>query len=416
MNGGNAFRRPLSTTERMYFPMRELAPPFLMQLVVPGEGHIDPQRLRRAVAAAAEVTPGARLRRQGAWWVDSGVAPTVQVVDDHLLRSPALESDTVLTAPMSPGTTMEVLLLTAAPVTLIFRVFHGVMDGVGMLAWATNVLRALRGDDPVPHTDPVADQELVARLGATGKPTPMVPRYRSAVGRGRQRRGSARHLLRHRRVAAAGPGALARVCALLAAETPGTSRIMMPVDLRRHDPALRSTANLALPLFLDIAPGQDWMHVKNQIKTGLAARSELDQLANTRITLVPDPVNRTVLRTTNWLGARAGRNLASATVSHMGRFRADDLAVPGFRPTGLFVLPQHSVAMPLLFGLTEFDGHTELTVSARNGTGIEPRLETLLDRITQMLESEPPVRRHHDDRHVHEDRPTRLSWRRGHHR
>lgn len=391
MHGSSTFRRPITTTERMYFPMRELAPPFLMQLVIPGDGEIDPERLRRAVATAAAVTPGARLVRRGADWIDSGTAPAVRVALGHTPQGPALELDPVLTSPIgpTPDTTVEVLLLTGDPVTLVFRVFHGVMDGMGMVLWATNVLRALRGEDPVPQPDPIADQELVARIGAPGRPAAMVPRYRSAVGRGRQRRGEARHLMRHRRIAAAGPGALARVCALLAAETPGTSRIMMPVDLRRHDPALRSTANLALPLFLDLAPGTDWTAVKERIKTGLRERRELNQLANTKITLVPDPVNRGVLHTTNWLGARFGRNLASATVSHMGRFTADELAVPGFRPTGLYVLPQHSVAMPLLFGLTEFDGRTHLTVSARNGDGIEARLEALLDRITDLLESAP---------------------------
>ncbi|MFJ2838165.1 peptide synthetase [Nocardia sp. NPDC087230] len=394
MNGSSTFRRPISTTERMYFPMRDLAPPFLMQLVVPGDGDLDPDRLRRAVAVAATVTPGARLVRRGAEWVDAGIAPAVRVVPGHVLHETTLEADPVLTSPIgpTPETTVEVLLLTGAPVTLVFRVFHGVMDGMGMVLWVTNVLRALRGQDPIPQLDPVADQELVDRVGAPGKPAAMVPRYRSATGRGRQRRGVARHLLRHRRIDAAGPGALARVCALLAAETPGTSRIMMPVDLRRHDPALRSTANLALPLFLDIESGRDWTWVKEQIKTGLRERRELNQLANTRITLVPDPVNRGVLHTTNWLGARWGRNLASATVSHMGRFTADELAVPGFRPTGLYVLPQHSVAMPLLFGLTEFDGHTDLTVSARNGDGVEARLEALLDGIVAMLETELAAR------------------------
>ncbi|MFD5179954.1 peptide synthetase [Nocardia sp. NPDC058379] len=391
MNGSSPFRRPISTTERMYFPMRDLAPPFLMQLVVPGDGDLDPDRLRRAVALAATVTPGARLVRRGADWVDAGTAPAVRVVPGHVLPATVLESDPVLTSPIgpTPETTVEVLLLTGAPVTLVFRVFHGVMDGMGMVLWVTNVLRALRGEDPIPQLDPVADQELVDRVGAPGKPAAMVPRYRSATGRGRQRRGVARHLLRHRRIDAAAPGALARVCALLAAETPGTSRIMMPVDLRRHDPALRSTANLALPLFLDIESGRDWTSVKEQITTGLRERRELNQLANTRITLVPDAINRGVLHTTNWLGARLGRNLASATVSHMGRFTADELAVPGFRPTGLYVLPQHSVAMPLLFGLTEFDGRTDLTVSARNGDGVEARLEALLDRIVAMLESAP---------------------------
>ncbi|MEU4317917.1 peptide synthetase [Nocardia fluminea] len=392
MNGSRVFRRPVTTTERMYFPMRELAPPFLMQLVVPGEGNIDPEALRSAVSTAAAVTPGARLRRHGNEWVEGDIDPAVRVLD-HQLSYPALEADPVLTGAIgpTPDATVEVLLLTGASTTLIFRVFHGVMDGMGMVVWARNVLRALRGEDPIPQPDPIADQELVAKVGAPGKPTPMVPRYRTAVGRGRQHRELAPHLLRHRRIEGAGPGALARVCALLAAETPGTSRIMMPVDLRRHDPTLRSTANLALPLFLDIEPGQHWTTIKEQIKAGLHERRELNQLASTRITLVPDPINRAVLRTTNWLGARLGRNLASATVSHMGRFTTDELTLPGFRPTGLFVLPQHSVAMPLLFGLTEFDGHTDLTVSARNGAGIEPRLEALLDHLVAVLEADLPT-------------------------
>ncbi|MBC7300545.1 MAG: peptide synthetase [Nocardia sp.] len=394
MHGHATFRRPITTTERMYFPMRDLAPPFVMQLVVPGNGTIDPDELGAAVVRAAAVTPGARLVRSGREWVDSAIAPTARVVRGHVVDGPALERDPVFTSPIGPtpeATAEVLLLLSPGAAVLAFRVFHGVMDGMGMALWATNVLRALRGQDPVPQPDPIADAELVARIGAPGKPAAMVPRYRSALGTGKQPRNLARHLLRHRTIDAVAPGVLARVCALLAAETRGTSRIMMPVDLRRHDPALRSTANLALPLFLDIEPGQDWTTVKEQIKTGLRERRELDQLANTKITLVPDPVNRTVLRTTNWLGARFGRNLASATVSHMGRYTAAELAVPGFEPTGIYVLPQHSVAMPLLFGLTEFDGRTELTVSARNGVGAEPRLEALLDRITAMIESVPAL-------------------------
>ncbi|MBF6271774.1 peptide synthetase, partial [Nocardia farcinica] len=43
MATGTVFRR-ISPTERMYFPMRDLAPPFLMQLVFPGAGEIDPER------------------------------------------------------------------------------------------------------------------------------------------------------------------------------------------------------------------------------------------------------------------------------------------------------------------------------------------------------------------------------------
>ncbi|GAB2632135.1 peptide synthetase [Nocardia goodfellowii] len=388
------FRRAISPTERMYFPMRDMAPPFLMQLVIPGEGTIDAEQLRQAVEVAARACPGARLVRRGKEWIDSGIAPAVRVVAGHSLAEPKLETDPVLTGPIgpSPDSTVEVLLLTGTPTTVVFRVFHGVMDGRGMVLFATSVLRVLRGETPAELPDPIADAELVRRIGAPGRPAAMVPTYRCALGHGRQEPHAPRHLLRRRTIQASGAGALARVAALLADRTAGTSRIMMPVDLRRHDPGLRSTANLALPLFLDIEPGTPWTAVKAEIKSGLAERRELNQMAATKITMVPDAANRALLRSLNRMGADHGRNLASATVSHMGRFTRDELAVPGFEPTAVFTLPQHSVAMPLLFGLMEFDGRTELTVSARNGAGLEQRLEDLLDRIVQMLEQELSVR------------------------
>ncbi len=387
-----AFRRRVSPTERMYFPMRELAPPFLMQLEFTGSGTLDPDELRRAVEIASVACPGARLVRVGRDWVDSGIAPAVREVAGHTLGYPRLEADPVLTSPIGPtrDTTCEVLLLTGEPTSVIFRVFHGVMDGMGMVIWALNVFRALRGE-PLRHMpDPIADRELVRRVGAPGRPTPMLPRFRAAVGHGRQGPGLPRHLLRHRTIHATGAGAVARVAALLAAQAGTVQRIMVPVDLRRHDPDLRSTANLALPLFLDVEPGQDWTEINEAKRAGLRQRLELNQMASSGLANLPDVLSRGVLRTTNWLGSRYGRNLASATVSHMGRFDLDELRVSGFAPRTVRVLPQHSVAMPLLFGMVESGGRTELTVSARNGRGVEDRLEALLALIAATLEVELP--------------------------
>ncbi|WP_406229723.1 peptide synthetase [Nocardia sp. NBC_01009] len=395
MGNDSIFRRPISPTERMYFPMRQLAPPFLMQAMIHGEGTIDREALRQAVAVASDACPGARLRRMGGEWVDSGIAPAVRVVDRHTVQYPDLETDHVLTSPIGPypGATAEVVLLTAEPVTLLFRAFHGVMDGMGMVLWMTNVLKVLRGETPDAMPDPVADYQLVARIGTPpGKATLPLPKYRSAVGRGRQEPDRPRHLLRHRTIDATGSGGVARVAAILAEQTEGPSRIMMPVDLRRHDPQLRSTANLALPLFLDLEPGQDWTVAKAQLKAGLAQRRELNQMDNSGLVRIPDLVGRAILRTTNWLGSQYGRNLASAIVSHVGVFDLDALSPPGFRPTTIRVVPQHSVAMPLLFGLVESGGKTELSVSCRNGVGIEARLEALLDHIVARLEQELPVR------------------------
>lgn len=388
MSGDTTFRRPISPTERMYFWARDMAPPFLMQLAVHGDGSLDPAQVRRAVDIASAANPGSRLVRDGDDWVDSGLAAAVRVVDGATLRYPELEHDRVLNSPIgpTPDRTCEVLLLTGAPVTLVFRVFHGVMDGMGVVMWVSDVFRALRGVEPIGAADPVADAELVARLGAPGRATLLIPKYPSAAGCGRQLPGASPWLLRHRSIPVTGPGMVARLAAVLADAAGARSRFMIPVDLRRHDPALRSTANLALPLFLDVDPGEDWRIINAQKRTGLEERRELGEMHNGQVVNFPSAVAHAVLRLGNWAGARLGRNMVSATITHMGKYNLDDFTVPGWRAVAVRGLPQHSGLMPLLFGVVESGGQTDITVSCRNGEGVAVRLEKLLDRIAHTLE------------------------------
>jgi len=387
---GTDFRRPITPTERLYFSTREVTPPFIMQFVVPGEGTLDPALLQRAVDTASAANPGSRLVADGDRWVDSGVAAAVRVVPGRTLDYSALEHDAELNTPLGPTAahTTEVLLLTGDPVTVVFRAFHGVMDGMGLRHWVDDIFRALRGEPPVGAPDPIADAELVDRIGAPGKPTLVVPRFRAATGRGKQDRTAPRWLLRHRTVEANGRAVVARTCAILAEQTRGPSRFMIPVDLRRHDPALRSTANLALPLFLDVAPGSGWEAVTAQMREGLGANRELNQMDNGGLSRYPKPMVRGVLRASNWLGARAGRNMVSATVSHVGAVDTAALATPTWRPTTMRVLPPHSGSMPLLFGILAVGPRLEISVSCRNGAGIEPRLESLLDTLAARLTAE----------------------------
>jgi hypothetical protein len=133
-----------------------------------------------------------------------------------------------------------------------------------------------------------------ARLGALGAPgrrpalrpnlTPPIP----DAGRPRWAR---------RTVDGNHPGLVAKVSAAIAAHAceqngPQDSderlRFMVPVDLRRHDPALASTANLSLPVFLDVTTdksttGEGWEELHERLLRALADRRELTGGAAERI-------------------------------------------------------------------------------------------------------------------------------------
>src|SRR5690606_33587518 len=111
----------------------------------------------------------------GRHWVDSGIPPEVRVVTGYRLPDAVLDLDPVVHGPIggsaAGSATVEVVVLTEAPTTVLFRAFHGVMDGGGLGLWMSDVFRALRGAEPVGATDPTTDEELVARLGAQGSAT-----------------------------------------------------------------------------------------------------------------------------------------------------------------------------------------------------------------------------------------------------
>ncbi|MFD4367202.1 non-ribosomal peptide synthetase [Rhodococcus sp. NPDC058521] len=386
----SGFHRPISPTERLYLSGQQLASPFAIQLIVEGAGCIGLDALTAAVTKASAACPGSRLVRSGSTWVDTGRAPHVEMTTGTDLDLDDPDAHELFGRPLGPraDATTEVVLVRGRRAALVFRAFHGVMDAKGLTLWASDVFRALRGEAVEGAPDVTADHTLVERLGRPGKATRLLPTFPSPIGPGAPIRGHAKFGWRHRTVTATPGTVVARIGAVLAASADAPVRLMVPVDLRRHDPSIRSTANLALPLFLTVAPGQDWTQVNAQMLIGLVEKRELNEMDNGGLGKFPPVVTRGVLRAVHSLGSRRNLNLVSAIVSHAGTIDLDDFAAPGFTPSTVRALPVHTGMVPLSFVALEAGGRTEITASCRTGVGIEPRLDALLDRIAQALEKE----------------------------
>ncbi|MBL1076792.1 non-ribosomal peptide synthetase [Nocardia sp. 2] len=392
----SAFRRRISPTERMYLSAREVCPPFLIQVVVEGSGTLDARRLQHAVDLAARAHPGARLVRSGKDWVAGAVTPRVRTVAhtpldyDHLTEDPVVNSPIARPDYLSDAPHCEVVLLTADPVTVIFRAFHGVMDAKGLQMWAADVFAVLRGETPAGAPDATTDLELAQRLGIPGRPTPMRMRFRSPVGHGAPVAGGP-FLLRHRNLPGTGTAIVARIGEIVTAATGSQARLMVPVDLRRHDPELASTANLTLPLFLDTSPGEGWREINGRMLAGLMRRDELNQMKNPGLEQIPVPVATRVIRGIEAIGRRTGRNLCSAIISHAGKVALNDFAGPDFTPTGVVAIPAHTGLAPISFAIVESEQSIGITVSCRSGRGIAERLERLLDEIADAVAEPNPA-------------------------
>ncbi|MFE5540552.1 non-ribosomal peptide synthetase [Streptomyces sp. NPDC056519] len=379
--GKGLFERPVSPTEWLYLAGGGLAPPFAVQIVVEGDGGLDPGGLRRAVDAASAACPGARLARRGRMWTDTGRPPPVRKTDR---LGPALR------APLDPSTGRgcEVVMLTRKTgTTLLFRAHHAVMDAMGALAWTAEVFRALRGEALVGAPSPLYDLALLDALGGTRRERLTPARLSPLAG---VRRGRAPRWLR-RTLHGSHPGVVAKTAAALADLSPGTTRVMVPVDLRRHRPQSRSTANLSLPVFLDGTAGEPWEQWQERLLRALAEDRELSTGGEESMARLPLRPLSGLLTAAHTLTAAAGLHPCSALVTTLGRIGPEVVSAPGFDARAVYSPPVQAPFVPMAFTAVECAGRTELVMSHPGGPRADSRAAALLDAVCESLS--PTARR-----------------------
>ncbi|MGI5401096.1 non-ribosomal peptide synthetase [Streptomyces sp. CA-135486] len=388
--GRTAFRRPVSPTEWSYLAATRLGELLVLQLVVEGTGAIDALALSRAVAQASASCPGSRLVRRGRMWVDSGLPARVVVADGRAFDRSTLTGLPELTSPLAEAegrSGCEVLLLTGEPGTVVFRASHAVMDLKGTAIWAAEVFRALRGEPLHGAAGPLADYQLLEALGRTGQRPRLGLDHRSPLA-GRAGSGS---VWRRRTVPGRHPALAAKVAAEVAGAVGGSARIMVPVDLRRHAPTVSSTANLALPVFLDIPAGQGTDAVHWRLLNALASRQELATGTEATLARLPLPAAAALVGASRAASYARHRYLASAIVSNAGGLALEEFSTGEFTAATVYALPVHAPLVPVSIALLELPEHTELVVSARGAADVGDRCELLLDRIETALGTAVPV-------------------------
>lgn len=400
--------RPMSATERLWVVAEHMHPPFVNQLVLEAEpgASLSEERLAQAVGAAAAAHPGTRLRSAGAlgWarWVDDAPLPPVLSVDGSAWsgRSPAGAAFLQLPLPAATGPTTGVLRVEGDPLRLVIRSHHATMDGGGTHLFARDLFRALRGEPLEGSTlDPTVDVDIARSL----EPPPFSRREHrfgapTGVARGRLDRttwlrrthtGSTRRLLPRLAVAL-------HTVAQQWTELPLS--LSVPVDLRRHRPELRSTANLTGAVFLDLdvdlrsSPHGRQLAPDLRLAELLAERAAGGEAGKGLV--AGQPLRWLPLSWLVGLGrhfmrkeVKAGRYPSSGVISNLGRMDLAALSCPGFAARTAFWIPPASEGQRLFLTMTGggSDG-VELCCTMAEAFASDGRLEALMDGLIEALE------------------------------
>ncbi|MCN9243048.1 hypothetical protein NGF19_19970 [Streptomyces sp. RY43-2] len=370
------YTRRISQIERGYLNAAATGTPQLIQMVVEGEGRIDPGALRDAVRTATLANPGLAVRRRAAAWrADGPVPPVVELPDlaaDTAFDTPFFHRDLdVVTGPVCE------VGLAGGPVTrLVVRASHIVTDGRGLRQWIDDVFRVLRGEDPVGAASVVDDTHFRTAAGTVppAEPLARIPGLPAILGDGPA---DGTPLWLRRRVPACPSAVTARVAAALSRHLAGdTGRLVVPVDLRRHDRAVRSTANLTSQLVLDFRREESWKSLHGRIVRALLSKREVAALS--RDFLRQNPFANSLREAQELDGTRFP---CTAIITDHGRIDTDGLRTDGFRPTAFSTLPMLVPYAEMFLSACQSGEGTELTLSCRNRPGAREAGERVLDGI-----------------------------------
>lgn len=361
------YSRRVSFNERLYLAADKHEPGFCVQYVIEGVGSISYTDLQLAVEKASIVNPGSRLILRGflGWmrWLAYGPIPPVRILTNWTTEEPPPELQRPL--PPKTGPTCEVIWAPGEISRIVFRCFHGVMDGRGLFIFAEDVFRALRNEPLLGALSTLNDTEFATIMAGkqTRKrikmncrsPLPPSTSYSSDISTKRFRFNNKKNI-----------GVVAKLAAGLAKfagrqnKTP--SRIMIPVDVRNYKRDVHSTGNLTYPLFLELKAGEDWQDVHKKILKGLAAKEIFKQDPFEKLFLwLPLPLVSLNLSIMAMYQRFKKRFLYSAIITHMD-LSGSALSGGGFVCTNVFFVPPQSQFVSLGISSVLVDDKTNIVI------------------------------------------------------
>lgn len=378
----HAYSRRISSIERGYLNAATQGDNPVISLVVEGHGRLDRCLLERAVETTSRANPGLSVARKGRFWVDTGRAPELEVhdleSDEEWTEHPFLH----MSLDLVHGPVASIGLIRSGSLErLVIRASHAVADGRGIEHWASDLFRALRGEELVGSASTVTDQHFLSK--ARRRPAPDAPwtspgsPQPSPLGDGRGDAELPQWF--HTRLNGEPAFMTARIVSLLGTLCPG-ARILVPVDLRRHDPAISSTANLSAPLYMEASPGRGWKEVQGRILRAMANGDELRAITARFVTA--NPMARSLEQARS--AGRDGLFPCTAIVSDHGRIGIDRYALADWRPEAVFTLPMLVPYAAMFISSFSANGQTSLTLGCRSSDDPQRAaglLQTIVDAV-----------------------------------
>lgn len=332
-------KRKISDSEWLYIYFHEMYNDFCIQIVVEGNGKIDEFELKSAVKKVSAINNFVRAKKNGLYWVDSGKSPEVILHSCDL--SVFLEHTNSNKYVSKLNESVSCIHYFPKSGHLLFQVFHGVMDGRGVLNFIQNIFKALNKQTAlVVLNSNTNDKQFVKSIKSKGKKIHFNFTYKSV----------ARPINLHSyhtgckiiQLSQVHDTIVPRICyALHHSLSVKKSNWMIPVDLRRHKKNIKCDANLTLPIFLKIQTTDSYSDVKGNYLMSLKNSDEVCA-SNAKIwgiSFLPSAIIRYVINILKKILIKRQRFPISGIVSFIEKSDLQNYSTECFKAIKMIALP-----------------------------------------------------------------------------
>ena len=378
--------RKTSLNERLYQVGEHIAPPFTLQFIIEGIGQIEFEQLQQCIKGLSEKIPALTAKLKRNRWYFDGELPEVFLHEETFptnWNAPLFRKKLNAKA----GKCAEFHLFSGPNPKLLFRVLHSLMDAKGAQLILRSLFACLRGE-PILAVDDfrtdvavrnrISKHESVKREGYRLKwpsvaITHNVANYQTAV------------LKFDTRLEAP----LAKCASWFAQRFERSCRMLIPVDLRRHDGVGESASNLSLPIYLHINSTQTWQ----EIQAGLLAKlSDHAELAKERFEQLGLMLNENMLKMLmKYSIAQAKKKELypmSGILSDNGLLELTDVSSSHFQAVNIISLPVYVPLAPFCVVVMHHTNGSNLAINVPRNVDIE----SFTDSLQTFIQASEPIK------------------------
>lgn len=388
------YTRPLSSSERYLLASNEMCPDVTVHAFFDGSGVLDVSRWRRAVEIASAANPGSRLVLKGhlmfSRWVDSGLAPPVMEMDGSGWDAIGPEGGPAFLnehLPHREGPTCQVILIHRKPLRVALRCHHAIMDGHGILTFADDIFRALRGEKPIGSDSRITDYELAKSFQKEGR---IPPPHEYIAPTGMPEGGETGMVWRHVRMPGRFKHLIGQVAVLLAQaawqHNEGKVRFGIPVDLRFRKPGLRSTANLTNLIYVDVVPGMTPGDIAQSVSRQIQDRRDgMLYWGDELVKYMPLGLIKRAIRREIAEKNASGRYRNSGILSNVGYIPMEIFQGGGFKTEYFWGTVTGQEFLPIFIGMAYIGDGASFIFSMPRSLASNGRFDAIIEHIRQGL-------------------------------